>query len=451
MADPVVLIPDVTKGLNRWTVKVTVTEEMPTLVGFQHGTKYKRYVLTDDEIIPAVVYSRDIASYERTLHLHGVYNISNAVVRRTTPPQNTLGSYTHWVLQRDTLICPLHGEVPNLRYFLDGVIPLAKTLDYVKQPDAFLDVLAVGIKAEDPKTVTTKSGPGRVQNFILVDSGMFSIPLSLWDQHLEHYGAMLTTAATNHSVVVAKRLKARDHRGAMIWATLSTDCFRYRFDEIGIHHLPKLLEDYSIPRAKDLADRNLVRKYSIQEIQETECGQFWTRAFLQVTDANQSLHYIGCSNCHTKVNAIADSKYPCQLCNKPAVASIRPCISIDVTDHTGRITVGAIDTVAEQILQCTAAQLEQFVKQGIGFELDPVMAEFRDKPYLILLRRKFSTRPASERRLLLLAYFQDADIPKGPTSTTQVHSPVTSRCAQRVSTTSKSYFCRFEQFSCSPQ
>ncbi|GAA0144209.1 hypothetical protein LIER_04716 [Lithospermum erythrorhizon] len=67
------------------------------------------------------------------------------------------------------------------------------------------------------------------------------------------------------------------------------------------NELPSLLKDYSVAFAKYLVDRNLVNKYSMGEIQSIyQSGDFWTRAFLQVTEEEQRLHYIGCSNCYTK-------------------------------------------------------------------------------------------------------------------------------------------------------
>ncbi|GAA0176293.1 hypothetical protein LIER_42057 [Lithospermum erythrorhizon] len=80
------------------------------------------------------------------------------------------------------------------------------------------------------------------------------------------------------------------------------------------------------------------------------------------------------------------------------------------------MTVGAIEVVAEQILQCTPTQLGRLVKEGIGFELEPIKSEFQDKMYLVLLRRTYSKRSDAQQRLLLVAYYDDI-VPKRPCCT----------------------------------
>ncbi|GAA0186974.1 hypothetical protein LIER_34262 [Lithospermum erythrorhizon] len=61
----------------------------------------------------------------------------------------------------------------------------------------------------------------------------------------------------------------------------------------------------------------------------------------------------------------AGVEYRCLLCNKNVVASIRPRVSMDVYDHSGRMTVEAIESVAEQILQCTPTKLARLVKERL--------------------------------------------------------------------------------------
>ncbi|GAA0146924.1 hypothetical protein LIER_36416 [Lithospermum erythrorhizon] len=86
---------------------------------------------------------------------------------------------------------------------------------------------------------------------------------------------------------------------------------------------------------------------------------------------------------------------------------MRPKISMDVYDHSGRITVGAIGAVAQEILQCTDTQLAETVNKDGGFHLQSIRDLFQDRMYLVLLRRSYSRRSDMQRRLLLVAYFDD--------------------------------------------
>ncbi|KAG9145525.1 hypothetical protein Leryth_024135 [Lithospermum erythrorhizon] len=171
MEKSLVLIPAVTRGMTHWIVKVTITKEMPTLVGYQRGTRYKRYMLTDVEC--------------------------------------------------DTLIFPLLCELPTLCYFLDTIITLCDVGYAADVDDVTVDIMAIVIKVEDIKPVTTKFGEGTVQRFVIVDAGRTPIPLSIWHQQIEHHGANLTAAAASYSVVVAKRLKVKTYRDLTLSVSLS--------------------------------------------------------------------------------------------------------------------------------------------------------------------------------------------------------------------------------------
>ncbi|KAG9137470.1 hypothetical protein Leryth_016776 [Lithospermum erythrorhizon] len=59
---------------------------------------------------------------------------------------------------------------------------------------------------------------------------------------------------------------------------------------------------------------------------------------------------------------------------------------MDVYDHSGRITVGAIGAVAQEILQCTDTQLAETVNKDGGFHLQSIRDLFQDRMYLVLLR-----------------------------------------------------------------
>ncbi|GAA0176294.1 hypothetical protein LIER_42058 [Lithospermum erythrorhizon] len=216
MEKSLVLIPAVTRGMTHWIVKVTITKEMPTLVGYQRGTRYKRYMLTDVEVcntIPTVVYGPNIVAFSNTLHLHGVYAISNAVIKLPSSANVSAFNTLHWVLQCDTLIFPLLCELNTLCYFLDTIITLCDVGYAADVDDVTVDIMPIVIKVEDIKPVTTKFGEGTVQRFVIVDAGRTPIPLSIWHQQIEHHGANLTAAAASYSVVVAKRLKVKTYCG----------------------------------------------------------------------------------------------------------------------------------------------------------------------------------------------------------------------------------------------
>ncbi|KAG9150919.1 hypothetical protein Leryth_003049 [Lithospermum erythrorhizon] len=174
---------------------------------------------------------------------------------------------------------------------------------------------------------------------------------------VEHYGPILTAAAASFSVVERLYLQTSLAPLTVDPPLCDVSALKSWFDTVREMELPALLDDYSIAFAKDLVDRNIVRKYSVGEIQTGD-----------------------------QVNAEAGVEYHCLLCDKDVMSTIRPRVSVDAYDHSGRVTAGVIEMVAEQILNCTATQLKTFVLKGVEYDLEPVRVEFHDKIYLVLLQ-----------------------------------------------------------------
>ncbi|GAA0157314.1 hypothetical protein LIER_14609 [Lithospermum erythrorhizon] len=142
MTEPLVLIPDVKDGKKDWAVKVTITEEMPTLIRYKRGT---RYILTGDEgnTILAIAYDSVISAFSNILHLHGVYVISNASIKLPTGTSTSQVNTFHGVLQ--------HGRA-------------------LRHGNLSIDIMAILISFEIAKFVTTDYGESPVQRFAIVDA-----------------------------------------------------------------------------------------------------------------------------------------------------------------------------------------------------------------------------------------------------------------------------------------
>ncbi|GAA0164113.1 hypothetical protein LIER_19826 [Lithospermum erythrorhizon] len=64
--------------------------------------------------------------------------------------------------------------------------------------------------------------------------------------------------------------------------------------------------------------------YTVAEIDNLlESGDYWVKGFLQLSEEHQKLFYVGCSNCHSKIN-IEDIgiHYECHVCNKNVVTTL---------------------------------------------------------------------------------------------------------------------------------
>ncbi|GAA0171894.1 hypothetical protein LIER_25827 [Lithospermum erythrorhizon] len=81
---------------------------------------------------------------------------------------------------------------------------------------------------------------------------------------------------------------------------------------------------------------------------------------------------------------------------------------MDVYDHNGCIIAGAIESVAEQILQCNASQLDKLLKQVGGYDLESIRTDFKGQMYFVLLRK----RADNQRCFLLVAYYDDTLLPE---------------------------------------
>ncbi|GAA0158330.1 hypothetical protein LIER_38623 [Lithospermum erythrorhizon] len=105
--------------------------------------------------IPAVVFDSVINWFDDALYLHGVYNISNAVVKPPTGKQLVHGYSTNWVLPHITLIRPLCNEPPTLLYIFYGITPINMIAQAMANTKDIIDIMAIVIKYEDSRSLTT--------------------------------------------------------------------------------------------------------------------------------------------------------------------------------------------------------------------------------------------------------------------------------------------------------
>ncbi|GAA0171895.1 hypothetical protein LIER_25828 [Lithospermum erythrorhizon] len=96
------------------------------------------------------------------------------------------------------------------------------------------------------------------------------------------------------------------------------------FDSVRDVQLPKMLAGCTTAFSKDLIDKNIDKTYLVGDKSNNKFGDFWTRAFLQPTQGDQRLHYIGCPHCFTGVNShAAEVEYYCLNCKKDVLSSMR--------------------------------------------------------------------------------------------------------------------------------
>ncbi|GAA0177371.1 hypothetical protein LIER_42131 [Lithospermum erythrorhizon] len=68
---------------------------------------------------------------------------------------------------------------------------------------------------------------------------------------------------------------------------------------------------------------------------------------------------------------------------------------------SGCVSAGAMESVAEEILQTTITDLSRLIRL---YDLTSIRSKLADKMFLVLLRRTYSRTPGGSRRLHLVAF-----------------------------------------------
>ncbi|GAA0167299.1 hypothetical protein LIER_40349 [Lithospermum erythrorhizon] len=235
--------------------------------------------------------------------------------------------------------------------------------------------MGVIIAVEEPTTVITINGLRNIQRFTFVDIEKIPISVTLWEEMPEIESPALIKAANTLSVVIAKRLNMGTHNDQS--ATISKEIITG-------------------------GDKKIVTIAQINSI--ARHGDYWIRGLLHISEENQRLFYIGCSNCNSKISDNEEGiKYTCYVCQKEVFIATRPLVFMFVTDTT-------------------ATNLSKLINLGETYDLDSIRSDFEGNVYLMLLRRNFGKHNNGQRKLLLIMYLEETNSEEGCQSSNQINT-----------------------------
>ncbi|GAA0139218.1 hypothetical protein LIER_35048 [Lithospermum erythrorhizon] len=161
-----------------------------------------------------------------------------------------------------------------------------------------------------------------------------------------------------------------------------------RFDSLPESELQKIMSNQSIVISKELVCKGSIEVYTVAEIDNLlESGDYWVKGFLQLSEEHQKLFYVGCSNCHSKID-IEDIgiHYECHVCNKNVVTTLRPFVVLSIIDHTSTAKPIAMGDVAETILQNSISNTAKLTKLGLDYDLQSIRSELDGRQFMMFLR-----------------------------------------------------------------
>ncbi|GAA0183194.1 hypothetical protein LIER_30655 [Lithospermum erythrorhizon] len=171
-------------------------------------------------------------------------------------------------------------------------------------------------------------------------------------------GPALIEAANTLSVVIGKRLSLGTYHELATSLKIWPD-FRLNQDE-----LQELLTAQPLSISRGLIAEGDLKIRIIDEINSmTKYGEYWVRGFLQISEEDQKLYYIGCNNCNSKISASEEGiKYTCYACRKEVLTTARPLVFMSM----------------RVILQTNASDLLRLMNMGQKYDLDTLRLDFQD-------------------------------------------------------------------------
>ncbi|GAA0154925.1 hypothetical protein LIER_12768 [Lithospermum erythrorhizon] len=184
-----------------------------------------------------------------------------------------------------------------------------------------------------------------VQRFTFVDIEKISLCVSLWEEMITLQGPMLIEAARTLSVVFAKRLGISSYKVNPPLEAAKE--LKSWIDSKSEVELDELHVDQSITISKEFVEKGDLKIHTVSELANiVKSDEYWTIA--------------------------------------------RPLVAMLISDQINTVKVFAIDN-------------------GQHYDVDTIKAELHGKIFMMLLRHTFGQQSESQRKMLLIAYYDETN------------------------------------------
>ncbi|KAE8681415.1 Replication protein A 70 kDa DNA-binding subunit B [Hibiscus syriacus] len=365
-----------------WTIKVRLTSKgnMRTYKNARGEGCVFNVELTDEDgtQIQATMFNEAARKFYEKFQLGKVYYISKGTLKVANKQFKTVKNDYELTLNENSVVEEASDEetfVPEAKF---NFVPIDQLGPYVNGREV-VDIIGVVQSVTAVSNIKRKIDNENIpkRDMIVADETKKTVVVSLWNELANDVGQKLFDLADTSPVVAIKSLKVSDFQGVSL-STLGKSTVIINPD---IPEAKKLRSWYDLegkvssmanigmglsPSSRTGAISMYTDRVSLSHITsnpslgDDKPAFFSIKAFVSLIKPEQAMWYRACKTCNKKVTDAVGSGYWCEGCQKnDEECNLRYIMVSKISDARGEAWVSAFNEVAENIIGCSAEELDE--------------------------------------------------------------------------------------------
>ncbi|KAJ8752723.1 hypothetical protein K2173_007033 [Erythroxylum novogranatense] len=372
-----------------WTIKVRVTNKgsMRTYKNVRGEGCVFNVELTDEDgtQIQATMFNEAARKFYEKFELGKVYYISKGTLKVANKQFKTVKNDYEMTLNENSEVEEASSEAAFIPETKFNFVPIDQLGPYVNSKE-LVDVIGIVQSVSPSVSIRRKSNNEMVpkRDVTIADQTKKTVVVSLWNDLATNVGQELLDIADKSPVIAIKSLKVGDFQGVSLSALprsiLQVDPeipeakkLRCWYDSEGKLTSMASVSSGLSPSTKSGARSMYSDRVSMSRItSDPSLGSdkpafFSVRAYISFIKPDQTMWYRACKTCNRKVTDAVEGGYWCEGCQKnEADCSLRYILVVRISDSGGEGFVSAFNQEAEQIIGCSADELDILKSQEEG-------------------------------------------------------------------------------------
>ncbi|KAK9267029.1 hypothetical protein L1049_025298 [Liquidambar formosana] len=369
-----------------WTIKVRVTNKgnLRTYKNARgEGHVFNVELMDEDGTeIQATMFNEAARKFYDKFQLGKVYYISKGTLRVANKQFRTVKNDYEMNLNEYSEVEEASSEgtfIPETKF---NFVPIDQLGSYVNGKE-LVDVIGIVQNVSPTMSIRRKINNETIpkRDITIADETKKTVVVSLWNDLATNIGQELLDNADKSPIVAIKSLKVGDFQGVSL-STLTRSTvlvnpdmpeskkLRSWYDSEGKETSMASVGSGMSPSSKGgmqsmYSDRvRLSFITSNPSLGEDKPAFFSIRAYISFIKPDQTMWYRACKTCNKKVTDAIGSGYWCEGCQKnDEECSLRYIMVVKVSDASGEAWVSVFNEQAEQIIGCSADELDKLKSQ----------------------------------------------------------------------------------------
>uniref|UniRef100_A0A5B6ZAT6 Replication protein A subunit n=1 Tax=Davidia involucrata TaxID=16924 RepID=A0A5B6ZAT6_DAVIN len=369
-----------------WTIKVRVT-------GKGNMRMYKNargegcvfnVELTDEDgtQIQATMFNEAAKKFYDKFQLGKVYYISKGNLKVANKQFKTVQNDYEMTLNENSEVEEASNEAAFIPETKFNFVPIDQLGPYVNAKE-IVDIIGVVQNVSPTMSIRRKINNETIpkRDITIADETKKTVVVSLWNDLATSIGQELLDIADKSPIVAIKSLKVGDFQGVSL-STLSKSIvvinpdvpeskkLRSWYDSEGKETSMASVGSGMSPTTKSGVQSMYSDRVSLSHITSNpSLGEdkpvfFSTKAYISLIKPDQSMWYRACKTCNKKVTEAIGSGYWCEGCQKnDEECNLRYIMVVKVSDASGEAWLSTFNEQAEQIVGCSADELDKLKSQ----------------------------------------------------------------------------------------